>query len=140
MKAKELMIEDWVSHKDVFQKVVGIDAMPAERVTLLDGQDFVGRYGTDEIEPVPLTHEIVRSNGFELCEVGDNGPATPRKNLNRYEKWMYKTTWHDIVLWYDRMTKHWCLHGLNAVRLDKVHELQHALRFCGIQQEIKIKP
>lgn len=84
----------------------------------------------DELRPIPITPEILEKNGFALVEVGDNGPATPKKNYKRYERWERKTMWRDITIWFDRITKKWCLHGLNSVNISYIHELQHAFEFC----------
>jgi len=128
MKAKELMIGDWVAFLgDPYQYTANDIASMAE---------CEAKGIPTNTTPIPLTHEIITSNGFELIEVGDNGPGTPRKNVNRYEKWICKTTWIDIQMWYDRLTKDWCLHGVNSVKLKNVHELQHAMRLCGIKKEI----
>ena len=136
MKAKDLMIGDWVKHPNGQNRITVIQD---NDVVFTDyAEDISGACDLDKLEPIPLTHDIIKANGFELTEVGDNGPGTPRQNLNRYEKHECKTKWRDITMWYDRMTKNWCLHGINSIKLNYVHELQHAMRLCGIDKEITL--
>lgn len=88
---------------------------------------------------IPITKEILERNGIKLVEVGDNGIATPKRFLNRYEKWMIHTTWRDDFIWFDRIAKRWKLHGLNSISLDYVHELQNAYFFLT-KKQLDIKP
>lgn len=147
MKPNEVMIGDWVKHtnpktnESYYAKVSGICPVI--------GNDhkqtgWVVRFHKDgepldnpcpvSCDPIPLTTEILKANGIELIEVGDNGPATPKINFNRYEKWLIHTTWKDTFLWYDRRAKYWHLHNMNAVWIHHVHELQHALRMIELAE------
>ena len=92
----------------------------------------------DEVVGIPLTKEILEQNGIKLLEVGDNGGATPARYKNRFEKWEIHTQWKDTYLWYDRQAKYWHLSNMGAARLHFVHELQHALRLCGISKGIEL--
>lgn len=130
--ATELMIGDWVSLNGIPIKIQSING-PKGELTI---NHHI--YWVEDIIPIPLTPEILKRNGFVLTEVGDNGIATPRNNINRYEKHECKTKWRDIIMWYDRITKKWCLHGINSIQLNYIHELQHALRLCGIKKEIEL--
>lgn len=151
MKASELMIGDWVSidEPDRYAGAVG----QIHSLIYHNEEDNVyfyvfiqGKFGyltkdvcSADIRPIPITHEIIKANGFELTDIGDNGPGTPRININRYERHDCKTKWYDITMWYDRNRKTWCLHGMNGIILRYVHELQHALHICGIEKEIKVE-
>jgi len=60
MKAEELMIDDWVYNHESKQY---------QRVWLLDYDDVIlingyYSYGYDDIEPIPLTPEILEKNGW----------------------------------------------------------------------------
>ncbi len=132
MKANELMIGDWVTTSDGNRKVEKLS-----KNWILEWED--GYMCTvSDIIPVQLTDSIMKINGFSIVEVGDNGPSTPPKNINRFEKWFCRTTWQDIYVWYDRLMKKWCLHGINQVHFNSVHMLQHAFRLCGIEKEIEL--
>ena len=133
MKATELMIGDWVnSDFGIFQtKEIFDDAVRDNR-----GND----YEFDCISPILLTGEILKSNGFELVEIGDNGPSTPKANVNRYEHWECKTAFQTFYLIYDRRVKKYSLNAFSnhIINIMYVHELQHAMRVCGVEKEIEL--
>ena len=133
MKATELMIGDWVnSDFGIFQiKEIFDDAVRDNR-----GND----YEFDCIHPISLTGEILKSNGFELVEIGDNGPSTPKANVNRYEKWECKTMFQTFYLLYDRRAKNYSLNAFSnhIINIVYVHELQNAMRVCGAEREIEL--
>ena len=133
MKVTELMIGDWVnSDFGIFQiKEIFDDCVRDER-----GND----YEFDCISPILLTGEILKNNGFELVDIGDNGPATPKVNFNRYEKWECKTMFQDSYLSYDRRAKNCSLNafGNHISQIRYVHELQNAMRVCGVKKEIEL--
>ena len=133
MKATELMIGDWVnSDFGIFQiKEIFDDAVRDNR-----GND----YEFDCIQPISLTGEILKSNGFELVEIGDNGPSTPKANVNRYEHWECKTAFQTFYLIYDRRVKKYSLNAFSnhIINIVYVHELQNAMRVCGAEKEIEL--
>ena len=133
MKATELMINDWVnSDFGIFQiKEIFDDAVRDNR-----GND----YEFDCIHPIVLTPEILKSNGFELVEIGDNGPSTPKANVNRYEHWECKTAFQTFYLIYDRRVKKYSLNAFSnhIINIMYVHELQNAMRVCGVEKEIEL--
>lgn len=128
--SKELMIGDWYAFRGHPHKCTARDI-----ASIAECEE---KGAPTDISEIPITTEILKRNGFILTEVGDNGISTPRKNINRYEKHECKTKWRDIIMWYDRITKKWCLHGINNIQLNYIHELQHALRLCRIEKEIKL--
>ena len=123
MKPNEVMIVDCVEYGQYITTVRNL----SDKIVL---SGCVGRL--DEVRPINITNAILEANGITLLEVGDNGPATPKKHLNRYEKWFIHTTWKDTFLWYDRMADHWHLQDMSGARFHHVHELQHALRLAGL--------
>lgn len=145
MKVNELMIGDLCRRRSIYQDT-GREVVTDFQVTQIckNGENLYiygpkGNMGrVDQIEPIPLTAEILKKNDIRLLEVGDNGVATPAKNRNRYEKWQIHTQWKDTYLWYDRLTKRWNLYDMNGAQFTFVHEFQHALRLCGIEKEIEL--
>lgn len=133
MKATDLMIGDWVnSDFGVFQiKEIFDDAVRDDR-----GND----YEFDCVYPILLTGEILKSNGFELVEIGDNGHSTPKANVNRYESWECKTAFQTFYLIYDRRAKNYSLNAFSnhIINIVYVHELQNAMRVCGVEKEIEL--
>lgn len=118
MKAEDLMIGDWAYIKDY---PIIARAMQVKK------EHFVR--SLVEFEPIPLTTEILDKNGFGFVDTS-----------NEY----YSSVW----------TGWWILEGLELgccdnskfpvffniadtnVKVNYVHELQHALKICGIKKEI----
>ena len=134
MKANELMIGDWVRCTDPkpfrIEQIDGVE----EQVYGDDGF-FVD---TADLQPIPLKGEMLEKNGFN----------------NRHRRWMWKKKDNycrikvsfapkleiegeifdepPISLQVDGAT-----FSLNII-VEYVHELQHALKLCGIEKEITI--
>ena len=127
MKAADLMIGDLVIRKDVPEEPMHVyDIKTSAGVVYLD-QD--GRGVTEKfenIEPIPLTKEILEKNGFE-------GDVYLWINVGDEKTLEYYPFEHRLILWYEE--------GKNQEILFKchcfyVHEFQHALKLCGIKKEI----
>ncbi len=132
MKANELMIGDWVmnTHNQKPEQVCEI----RESMVMLDYNDL---YDFDEIEPIPIIQEILEKNGFvakkyvypypyyeyEVKEIKVKvGFAFPQGNRTSHkEPWVYIDTENVFV---------------EHLPCTFVHQLQHALRLCGIEKEI----
>jgi hypothetical protein len=140
MKANELMIGDWVFvHKPTCKghRVDYINEMDEEIGA--DGEI----YGVCDIRPIPLTAEILEKNGI----VFDYTIKLHDDYGNPYEIKGYAlhgtTKWgDDYLLQYDEdkdlhisteIYGEITLHNINFI-----HELQHALRLCGIEKEIEL--
>lgn len=151
MKPEELMIGDIVNvHRcecvadggqfqewDEYGKVVSITEYYIT-IKYIGGEEdygFEDVYGED-INPIPLTPEIFEKNGFENDFYHDESVAD--YHFVRLEGYSYR---EDFIL----VT--WCNGELNVVNdligevkihCENIHELQHALRLCGIDKEIEI--
>lgn len=140
MKAEELMIGDWVIVHRIecvgdggqFQewKQIGyITRINEDTVyVMFDKQkEDWEEIDVKDIHPIPLTPEILEKNGFEVDE----------KNENML-KWRWSVI--DDCISYDKstgMVRIFYPSGLVFVKiLEFVHELQHALRLCGITKNI----
>ena len=77
----------------------------------------------NEVQPIPLTPEILEKNGFVKHDTWD--------------EWVHYETgiFIDFTLLVDEYGFH--LDIPNA-RIKYVHELQHALKLCGIEKEIEL--
>jgi hypothetical protein len=131
MKANELMVGDWVKFPIGNDKVVdlpyiegrGICASFAASATLFPVE-------IDKIEPVSLTPEILEKNGWFYP------PQSIWMKLDSPYGELWGCEHTDGTLWL-----------YSSAELDKhdafaeiryVHELQHALRLCGIEKEIEL--
>lgn len=125
MKAKDLMIGDWVYNPFTRKKLrltFGRDIDLAEELCL---------------EPIPLTAEILENNGFINYDF---------EHIAGQHKWSW---WRDtgtlVSLWCRELNDDprdgWMVRiesydASCCYRVESVHELQHALRLCGIEKEI----
>jgi len=133
MKATDLMIDDWVKIVD------DAPTMPREYHRV----DWIrtGELGLDNrkivtypfIEPIPLTPEILEKNGFikkkNFMQLGNfDNPPLIMWHLEE-EKILHHLK-HELEI-------HHAKNGIHvSINVEYVHELQHALRMCGIKKEI----
>lgn len=114
MEAKELMIGDWVH-----------SAPDESNIQILYSEDLyaIMRYD-DGIEPIPLTEEILKVNGWTEFYYGhfeDDHRHFHRRNDMRLELSLIKGD------------NCFCTNfSLGRIDFYYVHELQHALRLCGL--------
>ena len=128
MTATELMIGDWLFITDastnldskigMYGKVVELRTegnYQALKLCLGKPYDTYFIEKTEEYQPIPLTYEFLRK-------------VFPNTN--------------DGVYWYGRKGKYevTMVHEENRIKvlIEYVHELQHALRLCGIEKEIEL--
>lgn len=144
MKAAELMVGDWVCLKDDIkcELPLKIDGVLTDDISL-EGEGFLG--GAEGlIRPIPITPEILEKNGFspetfltaewekEVYFKEFPGCVVEPDNSGKY---IFGTTiyWNktdgdgspiDLGTMYESM-----IHNLQYV-----HELQRALRLCGLNE------
>lgn len=139
MKATELMIGGWVynTHNRQPEQVCEI----GEHMVMLAYNDL---YGYDEIEPIPLTSEILEQNGFgRVPQPGCSNPYHWKLEqrdedgelLYRIEA--YNTPFRGMFIQINNPSD--CESISFCKQIEHVHELQHAQRLCGIDTEIIIK-
>ena len=145
MKTQDLMIGDWVRiPAGGFGKIQDI-------VFLYDSQYAVRIEGLSALYPyveeVPLTHEILAKNGGKVTGSGDYTMMIEDTDKELKEKrWLIY-----IGLKYKTISVHCAfpilkegkeIRKCNSVKLEccgiYFHELQHALRLCGINKEIEL--
>lgn len=146
MNAKDLMVRDWILHEGEPYQIRQLGIYGVDR----DGEDYpavcVGKPNgvglileRNEIEPIPLTPEILEKNGFvankhiypypyyEYINKEDKlkvGFAFPQGNRTSYkDPWVYIDSERVFVEHLPCMF---------------VHQLQHALRLCGITLNIEV--
>lgn len=145
MKATELMIGDWVfiDHcsnrlEPCFGQVKGIDKN-GEDVYTTDGMVDISL-----LKPIPLTSEILEQNGFgRVPQPGCFNPYHWKLEkrdedgelLYRIEA--YNTPFRGMFIQINNPSD--CASISFCKQIEHVHELQNALRLCGIDTEIIIK-
>lgn len=145
MKIKELSIGDWVNYKGesfsidgvniemVSQnnRIVGFQEMAVLRIGALKAINVKVR----DLSPIPLTPEILEKNGFvkesevsyerfEWRESGSVAITLNRDSFSKSETFVLTTFKIGVNGW--------------LLRIEYVHELQHAIRLAGIEKEIEL--
>lgn len=121
MKAEDLMIGDWVN---LYGRPIKIN---------IDDLCFIER---EEVhcKPIPLTEEILEKNGFTSVEDRYNHRKYFLLGKNEYNCDVY---WDGLTILlveenYEPTTYAYICDA------EYVHELQHALKLCKIEKEIKL--
>lgn len=144
MKANELMLGDWVSCGGHYRKIQSLefDNTEEEKCWFWSDEDQALCL-LSEHEPISLTSEILEKNGIvfdytiELRDDYGNPYEIKGYALHGTTKWG-----DDYLLQYDEdkdlhisteIYGEITLHNINFI-----HELQHALRLCGIEKEIEL--
>lgn len=139
MKAKDLMIGDWMQFADGNKKcmVVGIKCANEATITVMDSSGHWFDKTIDELKPIPLTPEILEKNGFEKRKgqwviekkriVGCCGQTCSDTNPMVYVIWVGQG-YIGVVNYHPEAT-------ITKVG-SYVHELQQCIRLCGIDKEI----
>lgn len=126
MKANELMIGDWVMYNgNIFIDDEYEPSVPIEPIQIASGEDIdlaiEGCY-----TPIPLTAEILEKNGWDKSSDGGWHTLTTKDNIYLEYHWGTSRIAIREVLGVTEMV------FLKGKRF--VHELQHALRLCGLTE------
>ncbi len=145
MKAEELMIGDWVlmdkNYSEEDPMYTRLDYQPyqiqnGEDIDLSCETNCIG--DADVYQPIPLTPEILERNGFIYDSRFPNQwlsyGSSNKKAINKaiYVKLTNDKEVRDIYLSYN--------YDILIIESNVlyVHELQHALKLCGIEKEITL--
>ena len=125
MKVNELMIGDLVLYRGEPIIIFEIDEYYERVNTEPDGYDSIRCIELSDLQPIPLTAEILRKNGFEKV----NG---------EYQDEFYCCDGLDLLI--DDRLEPWgyTLYGVFELQIKYLHELQHALRLAGIEKTIEL--
>lgn len=118
LKPTDLMIGDWIQFPDGTHRVYSIDGYNISWVSLNAGYHT---YEISKLKPINLSSEILEKNGWKERPTGYVFYTDGKR--------------YDNSLWY--------IFGSNTFVVDNaefqinyVHQLQHALKLCGIEKEI----
>jgi len=144
MKAKDLMIGDWIRlrYTDYLTREEVVKEFQVGQLrylswdgrgeTMYVGDDHQNMSTIDKMEPIPLTPEILEKNGFGYIE-----KAFELTHFYLGEKHFCKNM--DLHVGTDNKGNFWINTASNTIYgLHYVHEFQHALRLCGIEKEIEL--
>lgn len=125
MKANELMIGDWVRkiEKGGHSVPVKIVALYDDNVDCRTRDGIIHTISYDGIDPCPLTPSILERNGLELSSTGSNFAEDTGYLLEI-------SFYENEILWTINVNEY------DILKLEYVHELQHAIKLCRIEKEI----
>lgn len=140
MKANNLMIGDWLKHANgKFYQVTRIDVLSNGDIHYACGTPHLWEYN-NKFEPIPLTKEILEKNGFVYKSegmlyvyynyAGDGYISIRLSDLLDGE-------WELAIDNYDKFNDSHIQYTIDRCFL-KVHELQHAMKLCGIEKKIQL--
>lgn len=128
MKITDLIIGDYVRNKRT-NEIVWVCEIDGDRKVINnepDGYNSERNIDFDDIEPIPLTSEILEKNFFDVSD----------KEVKRYYFEEDGQCYHfSLRQMYDKENKPkgYSFYAFNVLTIiDYVHELQHALRLVGL--------
>lgn len=126
MEEKDLMIGDWVLYGQRFGIIKELCNGYVTILCSINGQNEYVKETYDNIEPIPLTQEILEKYGFKKynelyrLDVAEgvfvNADFKSKEPFVSIHNACYRAT---PICWY-------------------LHQLQHALKLCGIKKEIEL--
>ena len=157
MKAEELMIGDWVLAEGKSVQVTNISVLGGDIIRVMNpfmsydtayASNIIalsnGAKDINKMEPIPLTEEILKKNGFKndviaqkaiIAEGASNFSVIlidedNRITLNNIDEYLNSfNKWHVHIDTEDMRT-------MCTSEITYVHELQHLLKLCKIEKEI----
>lgn len=145
LRAEELMVGDWVRVKDCIDQFYYFDEYePGEIVQvreILDnginpnwaGAEVSGILGLEDIQPIPITPEILEKNGFEKLDFSHFQIGDRRLVLDADGRWDGPLSWNWVVTEMDTNAKGQpVVLDYYVATINCVHELQRALRCVGL--------
>ena len=142
MKATELMVGDYVIRKNVPKELLVVDAIDSIRNIVyldLDGLGITEKI--ENIEPIPLTREILKKNGFTGGEYKSYTGDVWHLKEEGFRKIGLTMSRKESTLWGEKikpLSPDSIGYNFAVPNIKFVHELQHALRLCGIDKKITI--
>ena len=129
MKANELQIGDYVNYRGQIIKVTSLyDKGGSNEVGWSDKESVWVNCRC--IEPIPLTSEILEKNGFVNVENTQTSTIIYSFRDSLFRIGVFDFNHITIDSYY---TDSSC-----DIFISSIHELQHALRLCGIEKEIEL--
>ena len=122
MKIQELSVGDWVRYIPN-GRYAQVESVSKKGSITLEGEDFVGVSGLDNLAYIRLTPEILKDNGWRGDKTDPNFFATDEVYIYNHEGvWRLRPKSPELLI---------------VVDIKHVHELQHALRLLGVEKEIE---
>jgi hypothetical protein len=137
LSCKDLMVGDYVRHKKT-KDIIRIFEIDNDRAVInneADGYCSERNISINDIEPIPLTLDVLEKLGFS----NEGSTACVHAKCYTLSTENYKLTIADYSK-YKRLLLN--VDSVDAecfnIKCNYLHELQHALRLCGIEKEIEL--
>jgi len=134
MKANELMIGDWVQDRSGSKmKIMNIE-YHCTRV-LYNGEELIlACFEQANLRPIPLTTEILEKNGFRIIFESELHVSYFQDTESFHVEIIVDKVgiFQKLSMWDGFGNK------VTIIECRFVHQLQHALRLCGISDEITL--
>lgn len=139
MKINEITVGDWVHYSinlgedNVWDEKMQIVDIYGNQVNCNIEYDIViSGYLISNLTPIPLTEEMLEVNGFKYDDKIEEFRLF--KRIDEYNRWSIQAFIVNDGFVFDVVFEH--LKCSNSVhrKITYVHELQHALRLCGLNE------
>ena len=147
MEGNELMIGDWICYKgDRNAKIVAI----SEKEAAVFSHGMCDTVMLNDVKPVPLTKEILLSNGFKSGFItnDDRDDVETYSFVDDLDKTPQTVVWisfYNGKIDADTLLRCWTKpqtcsgeNSAHVLNIKYVHELQHILKICGIKKGIML--
>lgn len=135
IRAEELMLGDWLKYGK-FDRIVKVTALYGSMVET----NVVTPLFLDDLEPVLITPKILEKNGFKRKEEGESYTEYVSGDEHSIIEFVfYKESIYDVDTVLD--CELGFVGGLDRIHhchVKYVHQLQHALKLCGINKNIEL--
>lgn len=139
INCSSLSVGDWFQARMVKCDYEDLDITPPMRVAEISSDEVMLQLGSvkhyafvDDLQPIPLTPEILEKNGFARK---DKYRFVNIDMLSTVEK--YGTKYYDYHNIYKKGKTYRPIR-VEADNIRYVHQLQHAMRLAGIEKEIEL--
>ena len=137
LSAKSLQIGDWVLYKGKPIKIIGIDDF--QKIIFYYNEEDYTEYPIDasNIEPIPLTIEILEKNGYSYSEKRDAWESIPITSFGICKDEDDNCFYFCLGI-FDAFNRHSDVTYHYITEVEYVHQLQQALKLCGIEENITL--
>ena len=135
LKIKDLSIGDWVKAGGEPAKVLQLGIVGRNKAKGLSGQTY-GFLTSSDIEPIPITPEILKANGWTWDGMYARLRIDEHSHFEYYKHECRLTKlWKGIDEWQNHVEVSEITFHCHC---RAVHQLQHALRLAGLNEDIRL--
>lgn len=128
---EDLMIGDWViAYVDDDKHYVQVINIRENCIRFKEiGTNIIADMPYGYLYPIPITSEILRKNGFQ-CNQFRSQFRVDDNHILEFDKLE-----RQLILWEEKSA---LKSSIFIARINYIHELQHALKLCGIDKEFEL--